>query len=176
MAKNRKENGPLQRRKISNHTQRSGLYQLEKNLQLVAARFFLGGEGTTVVGENSPTSPAFCSSWDATFIRVKESLYRFGTISGLKCNLDKSIIMPFIAQDRILITEIERIGFAVVEKFTLLGMEIKQSMQCWARVFKITSHLAPVRLFQTVSRLALSRIFQQNIRVISLSCHHVSRQ
>ena len=30
---------------------------------------FLGGEDTTVVGEKSPTSPAFCSSWDATFIR-----------------------------------------------------------------------------------------------------------
>ena len=33
--------------------------------------------------------------------------------------------------------------------------------QSWARVFKITSRLAPVHLFQTVSCLALSRIFQQ---------------
>ena len=35
------------------------------------AGFFWGGEDTTVVGEKSPTSPALCSSWDATFIRVK---------------------------------------------------------------------------------------------------------
>ena len=34
MAKKRKENGPLQLRKTYNPTQRSGLYQLEKNLQL----------------------------------------------------------------------------------------------------------------------------------------------
>ena len=33
--------------------------------------------------------------------------------------------------------------------------------QSWARVFKITSRLAPVHLFQTVSHLALLRIFQQ---------------
>ena len=38
--------------------------------------------------------------------------------------------------------------------------------QSWARVSKITSRLAPVRLFQTVSRLALSRIFKQKNRVI----------
>ena len=30
-----------------------------------------GGGVRTVVGEKSPTSPAFCNSWDAMFMRVK---------------------------------------------------------------------------------------------------------
>ena len=46
--------------------------------------------------------------------------------------------------------------------------------QSWVCVFKITSRLAPVRLFQTVLRLALTRIFQQQkICVISLLRHRV---
>ena len=30
----------------------------------------VGEDGTTLVGEKSPTSPAFGSGWDARFIRV----------------------------------------------------------------------------------------------------------
>ena len=56
----------------------------------------------------------------------------------------------------------------IFEAFLLLGSGYKRHifMQSWARVPKITSRLAPVRLFQTVSRLALSRIFKQKNRVI----------
>ena len=55
-----------------NQNQRRGLNQLEFFLQLVARPVLGGGGGfRTVVGEKSPTSPAFCNSWDAMFMRVK---------------------------------------------------------------------------------------------------------
>ena len=52
---------------------------------------------------------------------------------------------------------------AFIRAIAVVASSIQQS---WACVSKITSRLAPVRLFQTVSRLALSRIFKQKNRVI----------
>ena len=55
-------------------------------------------------------------------------LMDFGKISGLKCNYDKSVIMPTYEVPLNVKREIETLGFLVESKITLLGVEISNKL------------------------------------------------
>jgi hypothetical protein len=55
--------------------------------------------------------------------RLKNILAEFTVISGLKCNLDKTCVLP-IGPATDAVNEIPRLGFIVVERFKLLGFNI----------------------------------------------------
>ena len=59
---------------------------------------------------------------------IKPALQHFGRISGLICNYDKSVIMPFLDIDPALSLEIESLGFQVVDHFKLLGLELNKNL------------------------------------------------
>ena len=56
--------------------------------------------------------------------KVKNALENFAKISGLRCNYDKSVIMPTFDITQMEKAEIETLGFSVENKITLLGVEI----------------------------------------------------
>ena len=62
---------------------------------------------------------------------IKTALQDFGRISGLVCNYDKSVIMPFLDIDPDLTREIERLGFQLVTNFKLLGLELNNNLIIW---------------------------------------------
>ena len=59
---------------------------------------------------------------------ARQILEDFGNISGLRCNYDKSVIMPIseISEAEILITQ--TLGFSIQPKITLLGVEISNKL------------------------------------------------
>jgi exonuclease III len=60
-------------------------------------------------------------------VKLKNLLTDFGSVSGLKCNFDKTSVMP--VGNRVLITEEMRaVGFAFTEKICLLGLEISNDL------------------------------------------------
>ena len=61
----------------------------------------------------------------ASLQSIKTALREFGQISGLKCNYEKSVIMPFNVICPETILEIERLGFSVVDKIKLLRGAVK---------------------------------------------------
>jgi hypothetical protein len=60
--------------------------------------------------------------------RLKNILADFTVISGLKCNLDKTCVLP-IGPASDVVNEIPRLGFIVVERFKLLGFNITREGQ-----------------------------------------------
>ena len=59
---------------------------------------------------------------------IKNILTDFGEISGLKCNFDKAVIMP--VGDRSMVSpEIIALGFPIVEKVKILGLEIDHNIE-----------------------------------------------
>jgi Reverse transcriptase (RNA-dependent DNA polymerase) len=63
-----------------------------------------------------------------TLVEIKNNLTDFGTLSGLKCNFDKTFVMQ--VGDTTVIPECEDLGFRVVNSITLLGMEIDNNLDC----------------------------------------------
>ncbi len=58
--------------------------------------------------------------------KLKEVLYEFGEMSGLKCNVEKTVLMQvgnLIAPSN----EIVAVGFSHVQSIKILGMEIDQN-------------------------------------------------
>ena len=64
----------------------------------------------------------------ASLRQVKHILDSFGAISGLKCNFDKSVIMPVFEPDDKALTTIANVGFLCVNEITLLGVVIKNDL------------------------------------------------
>ena len=92
----------------------------------------------------------------ASLQSIKTALRDFGLISGLKCNYEKSVIMPFNVTSPETILEIERLGFSVVDKFKLLGVEIKQSLDNEAEIFsEIVEKIRSLALFWERFKLSL---------------------
>ena len=75
--------------------------------------------------------------------RVKLVLDEFANLSGLKCNFEKTNLLP-ISGEHTVTDEIRAIGFNVVNKINLLGMDIDKDLECLNTVhnqtiFKITN-------------------------------------
>jgi exonuclease III len=68
----------------------------------------------------STITPAEAGCVDA----IKEDLSNFANISGLKCNVDKSIILPIGFREGSNLEVINNSGFEVAEKVKILGIEI----------------------------------------------------
>jgi hypothetical protein len=64
----------------------------------------------------------------ASLRAAKESLDNFGNISGLKCNFEKSVIMPILVPTVAEVEMIERLGFTIVDELTLLGVKINRDL------------------------------------------------
>ena len=67
---------------------------------------------------------------------IKTALQDFGRISGLVCNYDKSVIMPFLDIDPDLTREIERLGFQLVTNFKLLGLELNNNLDNTQEIYE----------------------------------------
>ena len=63
-----------------------------------------------------------------TLERIKEILLAFGNLSGLLCNLEKTVIIP-IGQVTPLDNSLISTGFCFQDKATILGLEISNNMQ-----------------------------------------------
>jgi hypothetical protein len=60
-----------------------------------------------------------------TIARIKTILEQFGSISGLLCNVEKTTLLP-IGRDIRLDDRIRDLGFVIVEKVTILGLDINK--------------------------------------------------
>jgi hypothetical protein len=58
-----------------------------------------------------------------TIARVKIILEQFGNLSGLLCNVEKTTLLP-VGQNVLVDDRIRELGFVVVDKVTVLGLEI----------------------------------------------------
>jgi hypothetical protein len=72
-----------------------------------------------------------------TVSRVRQALEQFGTISGLRTNVDKSTMMRIGRCTRQLDPAVLRVGFPVVEKMKLLGFEISNDINSLSENFDI---------------------------------------
>jgi hypothetical protein len=62
----------------------------------------------------------------ANLVRIKEILEDFGIMSGLVCNVEKTVLLP-IGADTVIDENIRALGFAVVDSVTILGLEIDRN-------------------------------------------------
>jgi hypothetical protein len=69
-----------------------------------------------------------------TIKRVKLILERFGEISGLECNIEKTALMPF-GTDGEVSKEIRNVGFTVVDRLTVLGLVIDKNDENFTESF-----------------------------------------
>jgi hypothetical protein len=70
---------------------------------------------------------------------IKDILVSFGIISGLECNVDKTILMQ-VGSDSIIEPEILNLGFDVKKEITLLGLIIENDTGNFQKSFdKITN-------------------------------------
>ena len=91
----------------------------------------------------------------ASLSSLKNILVRFGQLSGLKCNVEKTSIMP-VGNRNALGADVRNLGFQVVDKFTLLGLEITHDLQMLDKVHDITiSKVRKVANFWSRFRLSL---------------------
>jgi hypothetical protein len=68
---------------------------------------------------------------------IKNSLENFSKISGLKCNYDKTVLMPFL--DNLLDETVETLnasGFKIVNSIELLGVKISKNLDSIAENFE----------------------------------------
>ena len=91
-----------------------------------------------------------------TLQAVKTALDSFGSISGLVCNYDKSVIMPINQIPNELTDRIKTLGFTVSDSFKLLGMEIKNSLDNIPDIYRtILGKIQSLILFWERFRLSL---------------------
>jgi Reverse transcriptase (RNA-dependent DNA polymerase) len=89
--------------------------------------------------------------------RVKNIISDFGDISGLRCNYDKTVIMPIFEMNGEEIRAAMHSGFKIVTKITLLGMEITANFEDIGRNFlKIRDKILNLIAFWERFRLSLS--------------------
>ncbi len=61
-----------------------------------------------------------------TILRIKTILEQFGSLSGLLCNVDKTTLLP-IGQNFQIDNRIRDLGFIIVDKVTILGLELDRN-------------------------------------------------
>jgi len=75
--------------------------------------------------------------------RLREILNDFGDVSGLRCNFEKTCVLPVGPP----VLNVDYAGFHVVDRFTLLGMEITKEFENTNEIFlgiheKIVNHIS----------------------------------
>jgi hypothetical protein len=66
--------------------------------------------------------------------RIKAILEEFGSISGLECNVDKTILMQ-VGSNLPIEPEIVQLGFDIRDEITLLGLIIQKDSGVWEKNF-----------------------------------------
>ena len=72
----------------------------------------------------------------ASLRAMKTALQNFGTISGLVCNYDKSVIMPINDTTPEMLREITDLGFAISNNFKLLGLDINNNLDNVTEIYQ----------------------------------------
>ncbi len=67
-------------------------------------------------------------------LNLKNILADFASISGLKCNLDKTSIL-LIGSSQVISDEISALGFSFSDKIKVLGMELSREPGDWDENF-----------------------------------------
>jgi Reverse transcriptase (RNA-dependent DNA polymerase) len=67
---------------------------------------------------------AIAKANEGSIIAIKDDLSDFETLSGLKCNVDKSLIMPIGCEEGNIPEAITSSGFKMVDQITVLGVKI----------------------------------------------------
>ena len=70
-------------------------------------------------------------------VNIKQTLLQFSCISGLKCNFEKSVIIPLNNMRNL--GPIDNLDFKVANSFTLLGMEIDSNLEFLRKNFDKTN-------------------------------------
>jgi hypothetical protein len=109
--------------------------------------------------ENAPPLPRTVSTYtrkvsayadDATLLvkldyksllRIKEVLEEFGLISGLVCNVEKTMLVV-IGDNEVIDNRIETLGFVISKKVTILGLEINNNGFAVESLHKITEKIS----------------------------------
>jgi hypothetical protein len=65
-----------------------------------------------------------CSYQNLT--RIKCILEEFGILSGLVCNVEKTVLLPF-GENAVINEQIMSLGFVIADKVTILGLEIDRN-------------------------------------------------
>ncbi len=70
---------------------------------------------------------AFSHSNIDSLRKIKTSLILFGELSGLKCNFEKTSLMP-IGNFQNIENDLFELGFTITDKITLLGLDIDRNL------------------------------------------------
>jgi hypothetical protein len=148
----------LERSNAQGDTTSPYIFNIGFQILLIKLTFDLQIEGIIdipVPPENAPPLPRTVSTYtrkvsayadDATLLikldynsllRVKEILEEFGMISGLVCNVEKTMLLV-IGENEQIDNRIETLGFVVSNKVTILGLEIDNNGYVADSLHKIT--------------------------------------
>jgi hypothetical protein len=73
---------------------------------------------------------------DITSLRkIKTILEDFGMISGLRCNVSKTVLMPTEIPTREELAELNELGYEISDSFTLLGFKICRNLNNLSEIF-----------------------------------------
>jgi hypothetical protein len=87
---------------------------------------------------------------------IKETLQNFANVSGLKCNMDKSVILPVGFNDGNLPAFLVNSGFPIVEQVSILGITLtKNFMDITDNFTKRIEKIIKIRNFWSRFRLSL---------------------
>jgi hypothetical protein len=138
------------------------IFNIGFQILLIKLTFDLQIEGIKdfpVPSENAPPLPRTVSTYtrkvsayadDATLLikldynsllRVKLIFEEFGRISGLVCNVVKTMLLV-IGDDRHIDNRIENLGFVIAKKVTILGLEIDNNGYVVESLHKITTKIS----------------------------------
>jgi hypothetical protein len=105
--------------------------------------------------------------------RIKVILTNFGSISGLKCNVGKTVIMPTFDPEPAELDRIRNLGFEISDRFTLLGVEISKNLDNLNEIFtKLKNKITDLISFWERFRLTLpGRITIMKTCLVSQLCY-----
>jgi len=83
-----------------------------------------GGEAAEAFADDTNVT---CKQNFATLNALRNILVEFGNISGLKCNLEKTVLMFIGPRDPIEADRIEALGFTIVKKIKVLGFMVTET-------------------------------------------------
>jgi exonuclease III len=88
--------------------------------------------------------------------RLRMSLIDFEAVSGLACNFDKTCVMPILEPTVEEVALLERLNFKIVDRLTLLGVEITRGLDNTEEIFsKIREKIVNLGAYWERFRLSL---------------------
>ncbi len=114
---------------------------------------------------NAETEKCECFADDASLftaddynsiLTVHNILHEFGMLSGLKCNIEKTVIMPIGNPDKNNVEKIRKLGYCIRDNVDLLGINICSKMNNSEGIFnKIHQKLIGISSFWERFKLSL---------------------